>query len=593
MSQRLPSNLQPVANPEPGSARAQDDFDAIVRSLQQIAGSIPYDDVDDMAPAQSGPDTPAEPGDDAEPDYEEVTGAEYTDHPQFDSHNGEMLYVVTDQGPRYLNQTPHLNGTIATNSSGDAIHLTDESGEMLRDEDGELIPIWVDEQGYQCDPPEPDDGKSRRGLGKLFNIVGSGGSSDSDDDGKLQAYDGQGVPIEDFTVVKAGDRFTGSNRRRGMKMTGFMAAGALAFAGMLFIGGVFLGTQRVPAHGAISAEEADKYQLTAFPVQQATAFGADYLRACLTHGNREQMEQRKKVIEQMSSPAAQSGCGWDEGGNVQEPRQIVFNGRVDEIDGYPIGEAAYLGYTVSMEKDTFTVTVPVWIGPTEGGGNAMQIVGDIGMAATPPAGVAPNRPPETNTDTQLAGKLNNEVLGTFFTAWGASDTQQLHLVLSKSATTDALTGLDGVVTSPEIDRVTAFSPKARSDGSAVEYVDGDTATLHVTVTWKVAASDSMQTTGYRVSVVLEAGQWRVRDINSGLIGAGGGSNSRMGSEGFTDTEGQAGEAGSPGSAGAEESGGSLGGTDSLQSGGSDETGSVPIPGGETSSAAPTSDAESP
>lgn len=584
MSARLPDNWQPVENPDPGSVKSCEDSDAITVFLSRIAGQEPFPD-----PAVASDTTPQAPADPADPHTGADTGADtgavgtYRDHPQFDADTGEMLYILTDGGARYLSQTPHNGGMIATTSAGDPLHATTADGTIARDNDGQPLPIWVNEQGFECDPPTTDPTSPARGLNRLLTLLGSSGTSDSDDE-RIQAYDGQGVPITDFTVVKAGHRFTDTNRRRGIRMAGFITAAAAAFAGMLFIGGVVLGSQRVPAQGAISPAEATKYQLTDFPVRQATAFGADYLRVCLTHGNKQQMEQRAEVIDKMASPAAERGCGWDNGGNVQTPQQIVFNGTITTIPGYSIGQAAYLGYTVAMDRDTFTVTVPVWIGPTEGGGSALQVVGDIGLSASPPVGVAPNRPPETKIDAQLAATVSSELLETFFTAWGASDAQQLHLVLSPNATTAARNGLDGAVTGPELRNVTAFSDKARTDGQEVTYIDGDTATVHVSVLWTVADSQSTQATGYRVDVVRESGQWRVLDIHSGLVGAGGASNSRVGASGFTDTDTTAG-------AGQDSEPGALGGTDALRSGDSDSgSQSIPLPGTRSTSPSPSAQA---
>lgn len=549
---RLPDDLRPVANPQPGDPGSDSSHEQVLHAIRQIAGEAPYEqqspqhDPIHRSPLPAAHTSPQ--GDTAEPVEQHVEAA--AQQPAQDA-----TYEMVDGVPRYLHQTPHEGGAVATDVGGQRLLRVDDDGEFLRGDDGEPLPIWVNIDGYECDPPATADEPAGR-MERMLNRLGSVGRTDEDEAPKVQMYDEAGVPVTDMEIVKSGAPLGSSNKRRGTRILTAVIATMFTVGGAFLIVGVVLGSSRVPSQGAISASEAEQYRLSTFPVERAAAFGADYLRLCLTHGDRAQVAQRANALEAMSSPVASTNCGWESGGSTQQPESVTFNGDVSEIEGFPTGRAAYLGYNVSLDGKFLAYNVPVWIGTTEGGGEATQVIGDIGLASTIPNGSAPSRSPQRGSDSTLAGELNTSVLQPFFTAWASSDSRQLNLMLSRNATTAARTGMDGVVTRPILDQVLAFTDRANPSGERVEYVDGDTASLEVSVVWDVVESQSSQATGYRLDMVMEGGQWRVVDIAPGLASSKGGQNSRPGSSGYSDGVGKT---GSPG----------IGSTDDLSSGDSD------------------------
>lgn len=548
---RLPADLRPVANPQPGNPAADQSHDQVLLAIKQIAGDAPYDQPETARPRQERESLPATQN---TPQVTEPAPARTPAPDEPEELNQEIAYEVIEGTVRYLYQVPHAGGSVATDTGGQHLLRVGPDGELERDDNGGVQLIWVDIDGFECDPPQPNDAPSGR-LDRLLNRVGTRGRTAEDEQPKPQMYDEAGVPITDMEVVKAGAPTSSSNRRRGLKVVALLGGVSFAFGAMVLVVGIVWGSSRVPAAGSISAVEADEYRLTSFPVEQAAAFGADYLRVCLTHGDGTQVAERAAALEAMASPIAAKGCGWESGGNTQQPDSVTFNGEVSEIEGFKTGQAAYLGYNVTMDGERLSYNVPVWIGATEGGGQSTQVIGDIGVASTIPNGEAPNRQPLSGSDVTLAGQLNTSVLQPFFTAWAASDTRQLNLMLAQDASTSARTGMDGVVTRPILESVMAFTDRANVTGEAVDYIDGDTATVETAVVWDVMASKSSQTTGYRVDMVMEGGQWRVVDVSPGLASSQGGSNSRA-SNGST--SGRAGNAGTG-------AGSSLGGVSNLES----------------------------
>lgn len=573
MPTRLPRNFFPTACPTPEDPRSRAAQEDVEHVFQQFMGREPWNfgggdmHIDERpeqsaGPSLAGPET--SDFDDADSAETDPVAQEQYRHPAFDPLSGELLFMTVDGSPRYLNQTPRDGGNIATNAAGDPLFVLNADGTKECDDDGEPVLIWVDADGFECSRP---DGTSENeapatGWRKYLNLLGSNGRTTAEQEQNVQAYDAEGIPIEDFSVVKAGSIISDSNSKRGKRILLGIGGVVLLVGGASLAFGVVMGSSRVPAEGAISGAEIEKYQLSDFPVNETSAFATNYLRTCLTHGDKQQVAKREELLNSMASPNASDQCGWTSGGSTQEPKSIVFNGDVRPIDGFSSGRAAYLGYSVAMDDSTMTVSVPVWVGPAEGGGQAMQVVGDIGIDAPTPSGTAPDRRPNQNTDNNLGAELNSQLLAPFFTAWGASDTQQLNLVLSSHAGPNARGGLNGTVTRPEIESVTAISPKATSSGDSPTYVDGDTAILETGLTWQVVSSDSTQYAGYRVHVVMESGQWRIADVESGLLSsASNGSNKRVGEDGYTDTT----DSGSDSSTSASSD---IGGADELQSGSS-------------------------
>lgn len=563
---RLPEGLTPAPVRSPGD-RDEKSVKQIEQLLRQLSGVEPY--TEDESPAEPEPKFAPAPEDMAP--WEFVNGAR------------RYLYLDVDE----------MGAPIAVDRNGSPLVVRGPNGDPLLDKDGYATPIWVDEDGFEIDEPDPepekkDDkpeekadetGKVGNMFGRLLAKVGSGGRTTEDESDLPQLYDENGVPIADMSIVKAGSPLRASNKRVGARILGGAIAGVGAIAALALITGVVMGTSRVPAQGAISEGEAEAYGLSTFPVDAASAFAQSYLETCLTHGDTEQNEAREDTIKRMSNGAGATACGWKDGGNVQAPAMVTFNGDVDLMEkGFDSGEAAYLGFDVLMNGEQMSVTVPVWTGTAEGGSLGMQVVGDIGIGASTPIVAAPQFQEQRPTDNALASKVTSGVLEPFFSAWSSGNRNELNLVLSKDASTTARTPLGRTLTNPNLSKVTVFT---YDQPDQITYADDDVVVAELSVRWDVPSSESKQDAAYRVELVMESSQWRVLDVQPGKVGAGSGGGSMADQPSDSLTFSDTGDD-STSSAGGETSGRSsskdepIGGVDSLNSG-SDSSGSSSAP----------------
>lgn len=567
----IPAELQPAPTGD-GS-----DSTDVLEALRCMSGAMEWPEATPLQPAQppaadsfTPTDAPAVP---ASPEPAPSQAPAARQEPV------EPDYVEYINGAaRYLHQVEVNGGSVATTADGQPLARVDERGNPILDADGNDELIWVDTEGYEALPPELDPdadtppGRVRGRLSSLFYLAGSRGQTSTDDTAKVDYYDKHGVPITDFDIVPPGAPPVSNVRNHGKRLV-YGAAGMTALftvSGLVF--GIIVGSSRVPAQGAISANEAAAYGLSTFPVDSASSFGARYLQACLTHGDSAQMQQRQDTLAAMAAPNVASQCGWQSGGNQQAVDSVAFNGYLVPVPGYDIGQASYLGYDLVLDGQPLAVSVPVWVGPTEGGGQGMQVVGDLGITPTLPIAQAPMPRQSTNVDQQLGSELTSSVIEPFPTAWAASDTRQMTLLSARNASTNVRNGLEGALTRPKVGTVVARPDKPISQSGDTVYADGDTAIIDVAVNWTLSESSATQDAGYRLYLRREADRWLVTDIQSGLVDvASGRSNTGTSSGGYNSAPNT-----SAGTAGGSTSGG-LGSVDDLQSGddsSSDETGST-------------------
>ncbi len=477
---------------------------ALASLLGQTVASPPESTVQPPAEAPTALTTPPEPAVDSRPaaePYEEVSGHRI------------YKWVLEMGGGLYV--------------------ASDEHGIELHDEHGDRI--YVDELGYGItpdfgDPTVPNELPSpaadpvavepKKGIAgpfeKVKSLFGRGAQAEPE---APQVFDGNGVPIVDFDIVKIGKAPTSGRHNRGRRALTIAVSSLAACAAVGLVSGVMIGRSAVPSEGAISAQEASAYRLTTFPVDAAVSFAQQYLDVCLTHGGGDAVKKREQLLKAMATPGAAAGCGWTTGGLQQKPALIVWDGTMTPISEFPEGDAAYLGFTVSMADGQYqTVSVPVWVKSSKVS-NDMRIVGDIGVTAPMRLSTPPLAKAKLTEDGTLAGQVKDSLLVPFFKAWGASDAGQLNLVLAESAVARARTGLGGTVTNPKVDMATVRSPRATDTpaNQPIVYQDGDSAVAEVRVTWDVPASESTQTTGYRVELVRNSGKWVVVDIRAGLV----------------------------------------------------------------------------
>lgn len=413
---------------------------------------------------------------------------------------GDDDYIIDDRGVRrFAYQSPEGAGFIAVNDAG--LPLTDATGDY----------IFVDRSGADLADKTPRRKRAWRFLSR------GGEDLDGPETTPPVLYDENGAPVADFTVPKAGGGLVVTERVRGMRMLTVLAAAAvlaLVFGGIF---GILVGRSAVPAEGAISAQDAEQYRLSTFPMSAAAAFGEQYLHTCFTHGDATQVDARKKFLDSMSTAGADPGCGWTAGGAVQEPELIAFTGRAKTATGFSTGQAAYLYYNVSMEAGQFmTISVPVWV-QSQNESNDMKVVGNIGITAPMRAADPENYEPSQRSDMTLVADLKESLIEPYLRAWSASNNRQIGLTVTSDAFPDARTGLNGDLENPELGTMSAYTNKRSQNGEKVLYNDGDTAEVVVQVTWDVPNTQSTQTTGYRIGVRNVAGKWLVTDIGGGAI----------------------------------------------------------------------------
>lgn len=465
-------------------------------------------DLPEIAPAPVPAAAPADPGGDdavaSEPDpadsdsdvdayvYEPTEGDDYS----LDKKGRRVFHYVAPEGAGFI--AVDADNNLLTDTDGNFIDVT-PSGVALADKAGRGV------------------------FSKIKNLVRSGGASTTElPEDTLELFDAHGAPVEHFPVDAPGSTTkTGviTTRVWGTRRLIFTIAVAAICATFAVLIGIWWGRGAVPAHGAVSPEEVAAYRLNTMPITAMAAFGQDYLETCLTHGDRDQMKARAAALARMSTGGAASSCGWSSGGETQAPKLIAFTGRAKPITGeFSTGRGAYLEFLVSMrDGQTYTWAVPIWV-QSDQESNDMVVVGDIGLVPGMRMVVPDGYTPSGEPDPSLASDLQANLLTPYLTAWAASDRTQIDLAVSADATDNAKRGLGGAVTSPDIGQVTAYV----DNGQPGVYANGDTATLIVTVTWKVPSSSSdipssTQTTGYRINVIRTGGKWQVSDINAGSV----------------------------------------------------------------------------
>lgn len=547
----IPADLQPAPTGD-----GEDNFE-VIEALRCLAGVQAW-----PAPAPAAGPAVQQPA----PEVQEPAQPEHPAAPSPPPH-----FETVDGATRYLYLAEVEDGIVATTADGQLLARTDEQGKPVLDVDGNDELIWVDSGGYEVPPEEPKADRKRDGrLSRLFHLAGTRGHSDSDDTPSVTYYDDNGVPITDFEVTPPGAPPVSNTRKRGKRLV--YAAGAVmaltTVTGLLM--GIAVGTSRVPAEGAISEAEASAYRLSTFPIDSAASFAARYLETCLTHGDSVQLQEREARLLSMSSGTAPRDCGWQRDGAEQSVESVVFNGYSDPVPGYERGEAAHLGFDVILDGEALAMSVPVWVGSTEGGGMAMQVVGAIGVSPTIPVADAPLPEQPRNVDQELGAELSSTVIEPFLTAWASSDTRQMNLLMAKDATTNVRNGLGGALTQPDIRTVVAKPNKSVNTGETVVYEDGEYVFVDVTASWTVTASEATQQAGYRMSLVREADRWLVYDIQNGVVDASGSSAGRSGSSSGTTGSSRSnntrsgGNSTSGGTTGGDSGG--LGSVDDLQSG---------------------------
>ncbi|WLF51318.1 conjugal transfer protein [Rhodococcus opacus] len=337
-------------------------------------------------------------------------------------------------------------------------------------------------------------------------------------------YDG--TTNDDFDVPPIGGHPSHTKSRQWAVRLGIPVGVLLLAAGTTFAVGVNIGSSRVPAEGAISQNEALRFRLSSFPVEQAAVFGQQYLNVCLTRpaaSDTVAVRTRTEVLARMATSGTESGCGYSgtSTAEAEKPESIVFTGQIKSVrEGYTEGAAAYLTYQVAYDSEkAVEVVVPVWVND-RGDPTLMRVVGNVGFMPSPRLGAPPAYAETRAKDAQLATQLHDQVIAPFMQAWGSSDAQQLNLTLTEDASFAARAGLRGVLVNPRVEKVTVYT--ARTETGAIHYQSGDEVVAETTVEWTSALSTSKQTGTYQIRLRYVQGKWAVLDVTGSALDPSGG-----------------------------------------------------------------------
>ncbi|MDH6284589.1 conjugal transfer protein [Prescottella agglutinans] len=298
--------------------------------------------------------------------------------------------------------------------------------------------------------------------------------------------------------------------------------GVLALGtGIAFAVGVSKGSSRVPAAGAISQDEAVRFRLSAFPVEQAAVFGQRYLNVCLSQPAASDVaaaRTRTETLALMATSGTDPGCGYSATAtaDASAPQGISFTGQVRSVKGYSEGYGAFLTYSVVYDQEnTLEAVLPVWVND-RANPTMMRVVGNVGFMPSNRLGSPPALTDTRTKDSTLAAKLKDTVLSPFLQAWGSSDGQQLNLTITEDATFTARVGLRGVLVNPSITGVTVYTDRSMT-GGGIEYRSGDEVVAETHVQWTSSLTNTKQSASYQIRLRLVQGKWAVVDVSGAAI----------------------------------------------------------------------------
>lgn len=400
-------------------------------------------------------------------------------------------------------------------------------------------------------PPDSQPVTAKRSGNRLRGHAATALSAARGGRGPEPRYDGS--VDEDFDVPPIGGRPSYAKSQQWAVRLGIPVGVLLVAAGSAFAFGVNTGSSRVPAAGAISQDEALRFRLSSFPVEQAAVFGQRYLDTCLTRpaaSDTTAARARAEVLARMATSGTSAGCGYSgtSTAEAEQPQSIVFTGQIRSVkEGYDDGAAAYLTFQVSYDADkTLDAVVPVWVNDRDDP-TLMRVVGDVGFMPSPRLGAPPAYNETRAKDSQLATQLRDQVLTPFLQAWGSSDGQQLNLTLTEDAAFAARAGLRGLMVNPTITKVTVFTGRSESGGT-ITYQSGDEVVAETAVQWTSALSTSKQSGAYRIRLRYVQGKWAVVDVTGSAVDPTGGPvpNGSGAVSGASDSSGQRGSSATSG-----------------------------------------------
>lgn len=282
--------------------------------------------------------------------------------------------------------------------------------------------------------------------------------------------------------------------------------------------------QRDAASRALTQADAQRFHLTPVDLPAMTAFGADYLRQCLTryvaaNGSVPVMENtRSQTVRAMSATGGDSTCTAVPTGSKPIARSVtsvVPAGYPSALEGLA-GAYTFPFLVTTNDGLTSTMTVPLWAQNPDTGQGA-RVVGPIGITPRPQLG-APTQPrgqAERVEDSQLASALEAQFLPNALIAW-VSTAPNLSQFLAQDATAAARAGLQGGYKSPTISSVKVYPDTPPPSGEDPVYTEGSTVTAEIVTDMQTAAGFPTRT-GLRLKLVHTADKWFLRDVQGGFL----------------------------------------------------------------------------
>ncbi|MFF1714370.1 conjugal transfer protein [Streptomyces sp. NPDC058268] len=315
---------------------------------------------------------------------------------------------------------------------------------------------------------------------------------------------------ERFDVPRPGGRLRGG---RGTHVAARMTA--LVTVSLLALGTVgvlaYTAGHPAPVESGITDKQVEQYRLSSFPVEPAVAFADRYARLCLNQ-NPEQAEQRRAAIARLSSSGVDATCGWN-GKGQQVVAYSVWSGYLEPIPQYD-KHGYYIGIQATLTTGQIrTLSVPVWVDDLKTG-NGLRVIGDVGTLPQPEQATPQEVKDPAQSDSQLSGDLKGKLFQDFFTAWGASNDNNLTRYVSPGASKAARAGLNGGLKTPKVSEVKVLLPTGVAATDGHQWKTDDTTWAWVSVDWQ--AGDSRTTERYRVQIVLTDQGWFVKDIRAGV-----------------------------------------------------------------------------
>jgi hypothetical protein len=236
-----------------------------------------------------------------------------------------------------------------------------------------------------------------------------------------------------------------------------------------------------------------------FPTEEAEAFAIRFANTYLSYS-----PDTRSARDAALATYAQEGVGTGFRPAENASQSIVSGPFVSGDPELTSAEQGVITVTAQVNSGAWVyLSIPVYADNKTGG---LAISGEPAFVAAPVTATPPGETSlSTDSDDELEASLSTDVLPLYFRNWAASDETSLKLLLDKTATQAATTGLHGMFT---LDRLGDVS---------VPVTGGDKREIEATVQWN-SPSVGVYTQTYRLTIVKGSdGNWKIQDIKGGVV----------------------------------------------------------------------------